>query len=150
MQLETNKHLTRVENSLKDQITEVKREVAAAQEEIDHKIEETVQTARLQTHAILQQSTEPTAPDHQEVAQISREQTGQLNAELAILRDILRELRGRIEVVESMRAEIQQSGETLRKGLEDRFVDLEEKLNSRVEKVMFLVTKIRGDSIIRN
>ena len=38
----------------------------------------------------------------------------------------------------------------MRKGLEDRFVDLEEKLNSRVEKVMFLVTKIRGDSIIRN
>jgi hypothetical protein len=34
--------------------------------------------------------------------------------------------------------------------MEVDFIEIEEKLNAKVERVMFLVTKMRGDSIIRN
>lgn len=34
--------------------------------------------------------------------------------------------------------------------VQEYFTDLEEKVSSRIQKMMFLVTKIRGDSIIRN
>ena len=38
----------------------------------------------------------------------------------------------------------------MKKKNEEAFIDFEEKVNGKVEKVMFLVTKMRGDSIIRN
>jgi hypothetical protein len=34
--------------------------------------------------------------------------------------------------------------------VETDFLEMDEKLNAKVERVMFLVTKMRGDSIIRN
>ena len=56
----------------------------------------------------------------------------------------------RVGLLEDEGKETSEGLQTLKKKVEDKLVEYEEKMTSKVEKVMFLVTKMRGDSIIRN
>lgn len=90
-QLETNKNLGRIESHLKEQISSVKQEVEKVKEQVQSKIEEAVEVAKLAMPSQLSNEKKSSQVGH-----ISNEKVSHMNAEMNFMKEISRELRGRI------------------------------------------------------